>query len=121
MYLKDKIFHQGTLCNKILFEKIGKFDTDFKIAMDYDFFLRAYNQNAKIKIINDVLTVMRDTGVSSQTDWLSLKKRFAEEKKVHFKNCDLWLGKILYHLYWFCYLSYRYFLKGYLKNEKTNS
>ncbi len=112
MYLKDKIFHQGVLCNYFLFEKIGKFDTHFKIAMDYDFFLRAYyNKNINVRIIDDVLTVMRNTGVSSQTGWKSLKLRFNEEKEVHFKNCRSPLGKTLYKIYWLCYFSYRYLLR----------
>lgn len=112
MYLKNKIFHQGVLCNYSVFEKLGNFDPHFKIAMDYDFFLRAYyNREIKVKIIDDVLTVMRNTGISSQTDWKSLKLRFNEEKKVHFKNCHSSLGKTLYRIYWLCYFFYRYLLR----------
>ena len=33
--------HQGQLCSIKLFQRIGKFDTSFKIDMDYDFILRA--------------------------------------------------------------------------------
>ena len=31
--------HQGQLCSIKLFQRIGKFDTSFKIDMDYDFIL----------------------------------------------------------------------------------
>jgi len=111
MYLKTKIVHQGVLCKKQLFEEIGYFDTKLKIAMDYDFFLRCYlNKNVKIKQLNYILTVMRDTGISSKKDWKTLKKRFEEEKIVHFKNCQNRVGKICYHFYWIFYIPYRFLL-----------
>lgn len=110
IYLKDKIFHQGVLCRKQLFEKIGYFDTTFKIAMDYDFFLKCYLNNVNIKIFNDILTIMRDTGISSKNDWESLKQRFDEEKQIHFKNCQSFMGRLCYHFYWFLYIPYRFLL-----------
>jgi len=61
-----------------------------------------------------VLTVMRDTGISSRHDWKSLKYRFDEERRVHEKNCESSSMRILYKLYWFLYLPYRkvsYFLQ----------
>jgi hypothetical protein len=82
--------------------------------MDYDFFLRAYQSKARLKKIPIVLTIMRDTGISSRQDWQSLKYRFDEERRVHQKNCSSLLMKIIYQLYWFLYLPYRkvsYFLK----------
>jgi glycosyltransferase involved in cell wall biosynthesis len=36
-----RISHPGSLHHRILFEKIGLFDQSFKIAADYDFFLRS--------------------------------------------------------------------------------
>lgn len=105
---KTQLFHQGVLCQRNLFHKIGLFDTQFKIAMDYDFFLRAYRKQCSIKIIEDFsLTVMRDMGISSRKDWNSLSKRFAEEKRVHYKNTHTFLGRAMYFTYWQLYLPYR--------------
>jgi len=106
---KTKLFHQGVFCRRDLFDKIGLFDTQFKIAMDYDFFLRAYRNQCRVKILKNLtVTLMRDTGISSRRDWNSLRKRFTEEKQVHYKNSRTILDKVIYFLYWQLYLPYRY-------------
>lgn len=104
---KTTIFHQACLCSRRLFERIGEFDKAFQIAMDFDFFLRAYRTGVRFSYIKFPISVMRLVGVSSLLDWNSLKMRFIEEKKIHLKNCpNLWL-KIIYRLYWCLYLPYR--------------
>lgn len=104
---KQGIYHQGIVCRRDLIEKLNGFDTQFRIAMDYDFFLRAYRRGAKLIKVPAVLSVMRDTGISSRQDWQSLKVRFNEERRVHEKNCGASSMRILYKLYWFLYLPYR--------------
>lgn len=99
--------HQGILCGKSLIKRLSGFDTQFKICMDYDLLLRAYRCGTKLKKIPVVLAVMRETGVSSQQDWQSLKYRFDEERRVHQKNCNSSAMKFFYQLYWFLYLPYR--------------
>ena len=51
--------HQGQLCSRKLFQRIGKFDTSFKIDMDYDLILRAYRAGASCNSVNMPLAVMR--------------------------------------------------------------
>lgn len=104
---KTGIHHQGSICHRRLFEKIGAFDINIKIAMDYDFFLRAFQHKVTYKRCPVILSVMRETGVSSQSDWESLVKRFAEEKKIHQKNCRSLLMKLIYFSYWLMYIPYR--------------
>lgn len=99
--------HQGILCKKELFNCYGMFDCNFKIDMDYDFFLRIYRRGIRAVKVPIFLSVMRDTGISSQRDWTSLKIRFSEEKQVHLKNAPNILVKKLYDIYWFFYWSYR--------------
>lgn len=101
------ICHQGALCKRDLFEKIGPFNTSFKICMDYDFFMRAYRGGATGKYVNGLLSVMRDGGISSRQDWNSLKERFAEEKRVHLENNTSVFMKVIYAVYWGLYLPYR--------------
>ena len=101
------ICHQGVLCKRGLFEKIGLFNTSFKICMDYDFFMRAYRCGATGEYVNEVLSVMRDGGVSSHQDWPSLKRRFAEEKRIHLENNTSIFMKAIYVVYWGLYLPYR--------------
>ena len=104
---KTGIFHQSVLCSKTLFREIGTFDTNFHIAMDYDFFLRAYRASMRTKRIEIPLTLMRLVGISSNTDWPGLKQRLLEEHRVHVKNCPtLWM-RLMYKIYWLAYLPYK--------------
>ena len=101
------ICHQGVLCKRELFQKIGSFDSTFKICMDYSFFMKAYRYGATGQYINEVLSVMRDGGVSSLQDWPSLKQRFAEEKRVHLESNTSAFMRVVYAVYWGLYLPYR--------------
>lgn len=60
-----------------------------------------------MKIIHHVLSVMRDTGISSKKDWVSLQQRFSEEKKVHLNNAPNISMRLVYAVYWPLYLTYR--------------
>jgi len=104
---KTGIFHQSVFCSRELFLKIGPFDTQFRIVMDYDFFLRAYKANIKTKHVDIPTTLMRLTGISSQQNWPDLKERFYEERKVHEKNCTNRWMRLCYFIYWKLYLTYR--------------
>lgn len=106
-YFKTPVMHQGAFCKKELFKQLNGFDESLKIAMDYDFFLRAYKIGASMEIHHQVLSVMRDTGVSSKQDWASLKQRFAEEKRVHLENNTSAFMTVIYAVYWALYLPYR--------------
>ena len=108
MNFKTGLLHQGVFCRRALFDEIGPFDTRFKIAMDYEFFLRAYRRGAKLKLIDLPLAVMRDTGVGSRTDWPSLRQRFLEEKRVQRKHCKGPLMRGMYFIYWMLYMPYRW-------------
>ena len=104
---KTSIMHQGAFCKRELFDRIGPFNETFSIAMDYDFFLRAYHAKSSIQCHGYPTSFMRDTGVSSQTDFKSLQKRFAEERDAHYKNVIHPGMKMLYHMYWVLYPIYR--------------
>lgn len=107
MNFKTGVYHQAAFCHRRVFEQIGGFDIRIKIAMDYDFFLRAYRNRFKMKKTDLVIAVVRDTGISSQSDWPGLKQRFLEEKSVHYKNCNSLFLKLIYNLYWLFYCQYR--------------
>lgn len=101
------ICHQGVFCSRDLFERIGDFSSTYKICMDYDFFLRAYRSGVSVGIFDVPFSVMRMCGLSSMMEWHSLRRRFMEEKKIHFDNCNSIFLRILYILYWPLYMSYR--------------
>ena len=104
---KTGLFHQGTVCRRAFIERLGGFDKRFRIVMDYDFFLRARQARAHLTRAPVVLSVMRDTGISTRSDWSSLKYRFDEEKKVHETNCRTLPLRLGHAVYWSLYLPYR--------------
>lgn len=108
MNIKTGVFHQSAICSKGLFDRIGNFGTEFRVAMDYDFFLRAYRAGFKAIKINQPLSVMRMSGVSSQLDWPNLRERLREEHLVHLRNCSFSLMRVVYRIYAEVYKFYRY-------------
>ena len=107
---KTGFYHQGVFFHRDIFTKLGMYDTSFRIAMDYEFFLRAYRAKESVRMHpRPPITVMRDTGVSSQKDQDSLKKRFAEEKRAQFKHLKYDIMKYAYNIYWLNYNFYRRF------------
>ena len=121
---KQGIYHQGALCHRSLIEELKGFDTQFRIAMDFDFFLRAYRRRARLVKAPVTLAVMRDIGISSRRDWESLKIRFDEERSVQEKNCHSLSMRMLYDLFWFMYLPYRqacYAVKNRFKMKSSDA
>ena len=100
--------HQGIWCRRDLIDTLGPFDTSLKIAMDYDFFLRASDRKVSFRTVREVLSVMGEAGVSSHSDWPSLKTRFAEEKTVQRRYARSWGHRALLAAFWALYVPYRY-------------
>ena len=73
------ILTQGTLIKRTLFNKY-KFDTSYKVASDYKFFLQYYyDESVRIKFIDDVIQYFSDGGVSS-TEFDFVKQ---EDNKIY--------------------------------------
>jgi GT2 family glycosyltransferase len=107
LLFKTQFFHQGALCRRDLFERVGGFDRRYTIAMDYEFFLRAVRRGASVERVPEVLAVMRDTGISSRRDWPTLSRRFAEERAIHRQHCPQPTMALMYRAYWALYWPYR--------------
>lgn len=101
------ILHQGAICRRSIFERLGGFDTSFRIAMDYEFFLRARQAGCRFQPVDVTLACMDDTGVSSRKDWPSLRARFSEERRAQLKHCPNGAQRVVYWVYWPLYLAYR--------------
>ena len=104
---KTTIPHQGAFCHRRLYERIGGFDQGIRVAMDYDFFVRALRAGATTKVVPKILSRMPDTGISSQKDWPSLSHRFSEERRIHRTQCPGPAMRAVYAVYWPAYLAYR--------------
>jgi len=62
---KGMIQHQATFCKKRVFKVLGNFDTNYKIVSDYDFAIKVFKSNFKISYFNNIVSVMKMGGVSS--------------------------------------------------------
>lgn len=58
--------HPGLFYHRSLFEEVGRFDEDLRIAGDYDFLVRAL-EAAEVELIPEVITGMEVGGISSAT------------------------------------------------------
>jgi glycosyltransferase involved in cell wall biosynthesis len=87
-----RIAHPATLVAVQIFDHIGKFSTDYKIAGDYDFFLRAKLNGFKIYGIDKIISNMLRGGASRD-----LMTVFKEERIIKNKN----LGNKFRHWVWY--------------------
>jgi glycosyltransferase involved in cell wall biosynthesis len=72
--------HPASLIRKSTYQKCGLYNTNFKIASDFDFFYRAIIQNKlKSKILNQVIVRMRTGGASDQ----NIKSYLITSKEVY--------------------------------------
>ena len=72
--------HPGFACNKNLFEKIGYFNTNFKIAADFDWLLRLMIlSEPKIYSINDFIISMEYGGISNK----NLLNKFLLNREIY--------------------------------------
>lgn len=108
LLLKTGFLHQATFIHYTVFDDIGSYDISLGIAMDYDFFLRAWKRKIPAeKHSMPVLSWMRDTGISSRRDWKTLSRRFSEERSVQMKFSNGSISRLFYKAYWLLYLPYR--------------
>lgn len=70
LYLSAFLPHPGLIVSREQYDKIGLYDTNFKIASDHDFILRL-TKDYPIKHFDRLLTCMDQGGVSSQNLELS--------------------------------------------------
>ena len=72
-----RIWHAATLIDKTLFERFGLYDTSYRIAMDYEFWLRLLGGGIPLGIVPDIICRFRIGGVSQQ-----VLRRLREEHRA---------------------------------------
>lgn len=72
-----RIFHPAAFIRKSLFEKLGKYDEQYRICADLDFFLRAKEAGAVFTCLDEPLTVFALGGLST-----TARKRTAQEVRL---------------------------------------
>ena len=79
--------HPTLYIKKSVYDKIGTFNLDYRIAADYDFMLRLMKSGAKLAYIPETLIYMRAGGVS--TDGLSGYLKNLKEAHLVLKNNNI--------------------------------
>ncbi|HUQ19691.1 MAG TPA: hypothetical protein VM099_08760, partial [Gemmatimonadaceae bacterium] len=67
--------HPATLMRRRVFDQIGRFDTTFQIAADYDLIVRAFKQRVITRFVDEVISEMQMGGVSEDRFMLSCSER----------------------------------------------
>jgi glycosyltransferase involved in cell wall biosynthesis len=95
------IAHQATFISSKLFSNYGLFE-NYKIMLDYDFWIRLSTKNIKIKFINDVVSNFMNNGISSNRN--NVKKAYVEinsilEKYGYQKPVTSYLKILIHNLF----------------------
>lgn len=75
--------HPTCFINRAVYETIGLYDTQFKLAADYDFLIRAKKNNINFMALDKIITNFSLSGVSVSTPE---HIRFKERYEVLYKN-----------------------------------
>lgn len=75
--------HPSMIVHKSYFEGYGKFDTSFKIAMDYEWFIRGI-KSSKIIHVPQIITSVRDGGVSTKNQIRVISEIIAALRKNNY-------------------------------------
>jgi len=93
---KNGVRHPATFVPKVIYDKIGLFNLDYKIGSDAELMFRIFRANYVFKFINRPLLVMSDGGVSNSKG--VFKQLLKENKKLLNLYCP---SKVL-RLYFTC-------------------
>jgi len=97
--------HQGCFVRRNVFDRIGGFNTEFKISMDYDFFYRALKHKCSVEFFDRPVSIMGGNGLSSVVD--NFPQRLKEDQLVQAINEDNKFWKITQKLFWTLYVPYK--------------
>lgn len=87
--------HPACFVKKYLFTKYGYYNEDYKIAGDYEFFLRVIKKyKATIMYISKIVSVYNEDGISSNHKYLKLQMRERRRAQKKYFNI-LFLFKML--------------------------
>ncbi len=97
--------HQGAFVHKRIYEQVGDFNTEYSIAMDYDFFYRALIKKSVVKFGDIPVAEMSGEGIGTSSSFLL--KRLREEAVVQKLNETSIFWKTTQALFRFFYFPYK--------------
>ena len=72
---RETLCHPATLMRRTLFDTVGRFDTSFRIAGDYDLIVRCFQHPVKSRFVDEIISDMRMGGMSESRFMLSCRER----------------------------------------------
>ena len=79
---KNGVRHPATFVPKVIYENVGLFNLNYKIAADAELMFRIFRANYTFKFINQPLLVMSDGGISNSK---GIFKQLLEENRIFLK------------------------------------
>ena len=94
-YLEKKmsIFHPATFVKLSVYKNIGVYNTEYRSAADYEFFLRLFQQNFTFVHLPFLAATFRSGGISGKNFKLSLKENY----KIRYKHLGLFAAIIYFY------------------------
>ncbi|MBB3187197.1 glycosyltransferase family 2 protein [Microbacter margulisiae] len=103
--LQMTIWHPGMFCPKEIYHKIGLYDENIRVLMDYDFILRCYLSGVNFKMSNVLISNMRFGGISNHLISESLHEAFIIKNnyfgkkfmhKIEYLLCNVYYHFVVY-------------------------
>jgi len=104
-HFKTILPHQGCFVHRRAFERVGQFRENLTIALDYDFFYRAFSSGATVKFRKMPVAIMGGAGISSNP--IMLEKRLHEEMLVQRMNERKIFWRMAQQLFYLLYFPYK--------------
>lgn len=89
--------HPTVFVRRTLYERIGLFRTDFRLAMDYEWLLRASNAGAAFVGVPEILANMQDGGIGDRR-WVASLREVARARALHVHGASGRLRQSLFFL-----------------------
>ncbi|MFT6476332.1 MAG: glycosyltransferase involved in cell wall biosynthesis [Zhongshania aliphaticivorans] len=96
-----RFMHTSCVVSRQLYQKVGKFDEDVKIAIDTDWLLRAYKQGADFKKLSHT-NYMREGGVSDEFRVAAYDEYLSRAKAQNILTFPAWFYKAIMRV-WSCF------------------
>ena len=97
-----KIPHTSMFIKKKVINKIGKYNTNYRISSDTDFILKIFKKKISFRYIPKNLVVMNHGGLSTSFNYIN--EKIFEDLKIYFKHFRylfiiIYFHKIIYKIY----------------------
>lgn len=97
------ISHPTCFVKREVYEKVGLFNSNFKIAGDYDFMMRCFNNNCSFHFLEVIIANFRTSGISnsdtitrlSEFNYIQLTNKLISNKKYRVEKFKLFLKRLL--------------------------